>query len=109
MKKSERAKIFLSFSPMKSLEEALRRRELELEPPAELAEDRICELNRALCQLRPGCRVRVIFYGDGGYRTLRARVQALSSEKGRLWVDGNEIPFTALYDLELLPDEETAF
>jgi hypothetical protein len=63
-RKSDRAKIFASFSPLKGFEEKLLQKEKIIVPKSELSEDRIEEIEYALQRLSVGDMITVIFYSS---------------------------------------------
>lgn len=62
MPPSRRAKQFGMFDALKGLKEALAAKERQPKPRKELAQDAIEELNRTICDLKPGTMVTVVYY-----------------------------------------------
>lgn len=101
MKKSDRAKIFGAFNPLKNLGQALARKEMVIVERAELAEDRIQEIDRVLHLLDVGKMVTLVFYNGYEYQRISGCVSEFSPEKKRLAVAKREILFENIYDLSL--------
>ena len=72
MKKSDRAKIFAPFSPLKGLYEALCEKERIIVPKAELCDEHIEEIDRVLHSIECGDVVEVVFYNNGVYEKMTA-------------------------------------
>ena len=98
--RSERAKIFAPFSPLRGLDEAYREKERVIVPKAELLCDRIEEINVKLLILKPGSYIKITYYADGGYKTKKGRVTAVMPRKNLLIV-GFPISFSDIYDIEI--------
>ena len=99
--RSERAKIFAPFSPLRGLDEAYRAKERVIIPKAELLCDRIEEINAKLKSLQFGNFVKITYYSDGGYKTKTGRIQSVLPNKNTLVLD-TEIEFSDIYDIEIL-------
>ena len=99
--RSERAKIFAPFSPLRGLDEAYRAKERVTVPKAELLCDRIEEINIKLKSLQVGSFIKITYYSDGGYKTKIGRIQSILPNKNTLVVD-TEIEFSDIYNIEIL-------
>lgn len=100
MKRSERAKIFSSFSPLKSFYEELLKREKIVVPKAELADDRACEIDRVMHEIEVGDIVSIVHYKDGEYvKTLGCISRFVPSERA-ISVAKTRIEFDDIYDIE---------
>jgi hypothetical protein len=99
--RSERAKIFAPFSPLKGLDEAYRAKERVVIPKAELLCDRIEEINIKLQSLREGSFIKVTYYSAGGYKTKMGRIKSILPNKNMLVMD-TDIKFSDIYDIEIL-------
>ncbi len=99
--RSERAKIFAPFSPLRGLDAAYREKERIIEKKAELLSDREEEINYKLKSLCAGDIVRVTFYADDAYKKKIGRVSAILPQK-RILVLDFPIPFGDIYDIEIL-------
>ena len=99
--RSERAKIFAPFSPLRGLDEAYRAKERVIVPKAELLCDRIEEINIKLSSLQGGCLIKITYYFDGGYKTKVGRVKSVLPNKKTLVMD-TKIDFSDIYDIEIL-------
>lgn len=99
MKRSDRAKIFGAFNPLKNLGEALARKEKIIVPKAELSDDRMEEIDRVLHLLEVGKMVTLVFYNGYEYQKIEGCVSEFSPENKRLAVAKREILFENIYDL----------
>lgn len=99
--RSERAKIFAPFSPLKGLDAAYREKERVIIPRSELLSDRIEEINARLLGLVGGEVVEITYYSDGGYKKRRGRVTSILPRKSIITV-GIPISFGDIYEIELL-------
>ncbi len=88
---SRRAKIFSPFAALRGLKEKLEFEEAKvsfLDPP-ELADDQIERLNRILCSLQRGMRIRVTYFiplheGKGKLCTVTGRAKEVDGRNQRL-------------------------
>lgn len=101
MKVSERAKIFGAFNPLKNLGQALAQKEKVIVPKAELADDRMEEIDRAMRKISVGCMVEVVFYNGCEYQRLVGCVSSFSPQNKTLSVIKTQISFENIYDLRL--------
>jgi len=99
--RSERAKIFAPFSPLRGLDAAYREKERIVLQKSELMVDRIEEINRTLCQLTRGDIVQITYYSDGGNKTKTGRIVSVLPVKGMLIMD-IPISFSDIYDIEIV-------
>lgn len=99
--RSERAKIFAPFSPLRGLDEAYKAKERVVIPKAELLCDRIEEINIKLQSLQAGSFIKVTYYSEGGYKTKIGRIKSILPNKNMLVMD-TEIKFSDIYDIEPL-------
>ena len=97
--RSERAKIFAPFNPLKGMDAAYREKERVILPKAELMTDRVEEINEVLCGLEIGDTVRITYYSDGAYKKKTGRVNAILPRKGVLILDV-PIAFSDIYDID---------
>ena len=96
--RSERAKIFAPFSPLKSMNDAYRKKEKIVVPRAELLTDRIEEIDRMLRGLKIGDNVNVTYYENGEYKRISGQVHSLSPQNQTITV-GMPIRFDDIYRL----------
>lgn len=101
MAKSDRAKIFASFSPLKGFEEKLLQKEKVIVEKSELSEDRIEEIEYALQRLEVGDMVTVIFYNDGDYEKVEGCVSSFEPFLKYLKVAKRRIDFADIFELKL--------
>ncbi len=102
MKISDRAKIFGAFNPLKSLGQALSQKEKVIVPKAELAEDRVEEIDRAMHMISVGCMVEVVFYNGYEYQRLVGCVSEFKPQSKTLSVIKTQISFENIYDLKFI-------
>ncbi len=100
MVKSDRAKIFASFSPLRGMYDAYKEKERVVVPKFELLEDREAELNEKLKNIKNGDTVKVTYYKNGEYRKIKGRVESISGNKGVLKIY-DSIAFDDIYDIEI--------
>ena len=100
MAKSDRAKIFASFSPLKSFDEAIKKREKIIVSKAELLDDRIEEIERELQKTEIGSMVEAIFYKNGEYIKMSGCVSEFCPEQKYFSIVKTKIPFEDLYDFK---------
>ena len=98
--KCDRAKIFAPFSPLSSLDAALREKERIITQKKETAEDRQDEIDRKLKKIKIGDFVDVTYYVDGQYKKLKGAVSGFSKEKCCFTVI-EQIPFDDIYDIDI--------
>ena len=99
--RSERAKIFAPFNPLKGLDAAYREKERVIMPKSELLSDRIEEIVGKLRRLHGGELVQLTYYSDGGNKTKTGRIVSVLPVKGILIMDF-PISFSDIYDMEVL-------
>ncbi len=99
--RSERAKIFAPFSPLRGLDEAYRAKERVIVPKAELLCDRIEEINIKLKALQVGYLVKTTYYFEGRYKIKIGRIKSILPNKNMLVMD-IPIKFSDIYDIEVL-------
>lgn len=100
MKKSDRAKIFSSFSPLKGFYEEMAKREKVIVPKAELADDRIYEIDRILHEISVGDIISVVHYKDGEYVKTLGCISRFEPQEKALTVAKTRIAFDDIYDME---------
>lgn len=106
--RSERAKIFAPFSPLKGLDAAYREKEKVVIPKSELLSDRTEEINAKLQMLQQGDVIKITYYSDGGYKTKRGRITSVLPLKGMLVMD-IPVSFSDIYDMEILMSRKNCF
>lgn len=99
MKISDRAKIFSSFSPLKGFYEEIVKREKVVVPKAELADDRIAEIDLILHEIKVGDMVRIVHYSGGEYIKTLGCVSRFEPEEKALHIAKTQIKFEDIYDL----------
>ena len=99
MPRSERAKIFIPFNPLRGFHEALRERERVMEERTELPEDRLDELDAALATLACGDQVTVTYVADGARRTARGVFGGVDAARGQIAAGGDGIPLDDVVDI----------
>lgn len=100
MKKSDRAKIFAPFSPLKGFYEALCEKERVIVPKAELCDEHIEEIDRVLHSIDCGDVVEAVFYNNGVYEKITACVSEINPLEKYITLVKRKIPFEDLHDLK---------
>lgn len=100
MKNSERAKIFAPFSPLKSLSDALREKEIIRIPKSELADERIEEIDLILRRLSAGDEITVIHYNNGIYEKTAGLVSEIDNIAKSISIAKRTILFDNIYDIK---------
>ncbi len=101
MKNSERAKIFAPFSPLKSLSDALREKEIIRVSKAELADERMAELDEILHRIEIGSEISVVYYDNGIYEKITGLVSGIDPLAKSLSIAKRTILFDNIYDIKL--------
>ena len=99
MKNSERAKIFGSFSPLKSFGKALLEKEKIVVPKIEVADDKAQEIDRILHLIQIGDIVCAVHYKSGEYIKTLGCVSRLDANEKALYLAKTKIDFDDIYDL----------
>lgn len=99
MKISERAKIFSSFSPLKSFEQELLKKEKVMVPKIEVADDRMEEIDRILHQIKIGDMLCAVHYSGGEYIKTTGCVSRFEASEKALYLAKTRINFEDIYDL----------
>ena len=99
MKISERAKIFGSFSPLKSFGKALLEKEKIVVPKIEVADDKAEEIDRILHLVRVGDMVCAVHYESGEYIKTVGCVSCLDPNEKALYLAKTKINFEDIYEL----------
>lgn len=99
MKISDRAKIFSSFSPLKSFGRALLEKEKIVVPKIEVADDKAQEIDRFLHLIQIGDMVCAVHYKDGEYIKTLGCVSRLDPEQKALFLAKTKINFDDIYEL----------
>jgi len=102
MKRSERAKIFMSFSPLNNFYETIRQKERVITPKSELAPERIEELDRVLRTLSGGDMVEIVHYNNGVYEKVTGCVALIDAIEKTITIAKTKISFDNIYDLKAL-------
>lgn len=105
MSRTDRAKIFLPFSPLKGFQEALEAQERVRIPQPELSEDAAEELDRTLRRLKSGDRVSVLCYLDGARHRRSGAVCRADPRRRLLMLEDETIPFGALLEIQLAEEQ----
>ena len=102
MKRSERAKIFMPFSPLNNFYEALKQKERVITPKSELADERIEELDAVLHTLSGGDMAEVVYYNNGVYEKVVGCVALFDVLEKTITIAKTKIFFDDIYDLKAL-------
>ncbi len=101
MKASDRAKIFAPFSPLKSLSDALREKEIVRVSKTELADERIAELDEILHNVSVGGEITVIHYNNGIYEKTAGLVSEIDNIAKSISIAKRTILFDNIYDIKI--------
>ena len=104
MKREERARQFLPFSPLKGYDELIQGQTLIRAPRRALSEEAMLELSRTLQELRRGDLVRVKYYRTHGYVTLEGMVSNVDSFQKSLQIVRTEIRFSDLFEVRKIKE-----
>lgn len=99
MKISERAKIFSSFSPLKSFGKALLEKEKIVVPKIEVADDKAQEIDRILHLIQIGDMVGAVHYCGGEYIKTVGCVSRFEPQEKALYLAKTKINFDDIYEL----------
>ena len=97
---SERAKIFIPFNPLRGFREALRERERIVEEQAELPEDRLAELDRALGSLALGDEVALTYVSGGDRHKIRGPYGGVLALTGEIAVGKERVALADVIDMD---------
>ena len=101
MSRLQRAKQFMPFAALKGFEALLVAVARPKEPRVELSEDQLEELNTVLQSIRYGDWVRVVYYDKHKYTELIGPVEVLNRRLQIVSVQGVEISFRNIKELNL--------
>lgn len=101
MKASDRAKIFAPFSPLKSLSDALREKEIVRVSKAELADERIEELDAILHKVSLGDEITIIHYNNGIYEKTAGLISEIDVIAKSISIAKRTIMFENIYDIKM--------
>lgn len=102
MKKSDRAKIFSSFSPLKGFYEEMVKREKVIVPKAELCDDRAQEIDLILHEIQLGDMLCAVHYKDGEYIKTVGCLSRFEPQERAITIVKTRIEFDDLYDLSFV-------
>lgn len=101
MSRLQRAKQFMPFAALKGFETLLSAVARPKEDRAELSEDQIDELNKVLQIIQCGEWVRIVYYNKQRYTELIGAVDMISAQMQIISVQGIDIPFRYIKELNL--------
>lgn len=88
-----RAKQFVPFAALKGFEEAIRTKEKEIIPKAELTQEYIEEINEKLCSIHTKDIVSVTFYRNNEYIKTTGMVSKIDAKNSFIQIVDTKIPF----------------
>ncbi len=100
MKREERARQFLPFSPLKGYEELLEEQAMIHTPRRILSEEAILELSKTLQSLQRGDMVRLKYYRVNGYVSLEGLISEVDPIQKQLRIVRTEIRFADLLEVQ---------
>ena len=101
MSRLQRAKQFMPFAALKGFETLLAAVAKPKEVQIELSEDQIDELNKILQTIHCGEWVRIVYYNKQRYTELIGAVDMISAQMQIISVQGIDIPFRYIKELNL--------
>lgn len=107
MSRKERAKQFMPFASLKGYDLILKEQELVAEKKREITEEQAIILSNALLSLKKGDVVRVLYYQQFGYIEKIGAVSEIDIVNRRIRVVKTYISFDDLWEISLLPQENT--
>lgn len=99
MNRIERAKQFLPFDALKGLQEALRKKERELEnvERIELSEESLEELENKFNRIKQGDMINIKYYKNKRYIDIQGIITKIDYIKRKIQIDGEED--ISIYDI----------
>lgn len=101
MSRLQRAKQFMPFAALKGFETLLSAVARPKEHRVELSEDQVDELNKVLQTIHCGECVRIVYYNKQRYTELIGAVDMISAQMQIISVQGIDIPFRSIKELNL--------
>jgi len=101
MSRLQRAKQFMPSAALKGFETLLAAVAKPKEVQIELSEDQIDELNKILQTIHCGEWVRIVYYNKQRYTELIGAVDMISAQMQIISVQGIDIPFRSIKELNL--------
>ena len=101
MSRLQRAKQFMPFAALKGFEVLLAAVARPKEHRVELSEDQVDELNKVLQTIHCGEWVRIVYYNKQRYTELIGAVDMISAQMQIISVQGIDIPFRSIKELNL--------
>ncbi len=98
---SERAKQFMPFSPLKGLEDAIAKKEMEAlkRPRAILSADAEELLNRKMQEIYTGDEITLVYYEKGVYVTTCGQVEEINTNNRYFKIKDKIIMFYDVFDI----------
>ena len=100
MSRSERAKQFMPFSPLRGYDDELKGKEKVVSPKKELTEEESIILSETVKGLKKGDVVRIVYYDADGYVEKTGAVYAVDTVLGSISVIKDRIAFSEIYSIE---------
>ena len=102
MPPSQRAKQFIPFAALKGFDAAIKKKESVFLQKAELSEDELDLLDRAVTTVKAGEKIAVTYYCDGAYLNVCGFIQAISIYDRILKLEDTTISLDAIVSLTSL-------
>ncbi len=107
MSRAERARQFMPFAALRGFEELIREQTKEIAPKRELSEEQAARLSARLARLERGMLVKVVYYAQDGYVTLRGMISDVNLPMRTITVVKIEISIDEIADLRIGEQDES--
>ncbi|MBQ8393780.1 MAG: YolD-like family protein [Clostridia bacterium] len=97
--RTDRARQFMPFSPLKGYDDLVKDKEKIISPKRELSEYRAGMLSEKLIQVKKGMVIKIVYYQGDGYIKTEGMVSAIDFTTRQLTVIKNKISFDDIYDI----------
>ena len=101
MNREDRAKQFAPFDALKGLQDALRKKEIELEEKKELTETSLKELEEKFNRVKIGKNIKIKFYNDGRYETGEGILKQIDYNKKRILIEETWINLCDVIEIKI--------
>ena len=98
--RADRAKQFMPFAALKGYYEMILAQEEGYEPERELCDDDVTELSAKILKLKKGQSVKIEYYKNYSYTSIKGVISKLDFDLKYLWVDEEKIWFDDVSDIE---------
>ncbi len=101
----QRAKIFAPFDALRGFSAALRAKEKIRRPRRSLLDDKLKELDAKASALKKGDFISILYYSEDDYLSVSGFLSEIDPVNRVLIVDGKEIGFDDIYELDIVIDK----